>query len=254
MGPTIRAEWLKIRSTRSAYVIAALTVSGIGLAALLAWQGVQGWDQLAPAQRVHFQAPPMEQVLLPLVQLALGVLGAIAVTSEYATGMIRSSLLAVPRRWPLLTAKALVVTAIALALGEAFVFGTFGVSHWIVGTRPIPGNTAGLAIEWPVLVGLGVSVAVVALVGIGLGAITRAATPAVAAVCALLFMLPELSHLLPAPWGPRLEAVLPTPLGMEVAASPHGAILTPATAAAVFCAYVVVPLGAGLLLLARRDA
>ena len=266
----LAAEWVKLRSVRSTYTILAVAGATVLLAALLTWQGVQGWDSLAPDRRARFQAPPMEQVFSSPVQLCLAVLGVLTITAEYATGAIRVSLTAVPRRWPLLAAKTVVVAAVALAAGEVVVLAIFLVSRAIVGGRPIPGNTAPLATELPALLGLGVSVMVVALVGLGLGAALRSTAGAICAVVALLVVLPTIAPLVPAPWGGRLAAVMLPDLAGQLAgqagiqagaavvlvggtAGGGSPLLSPPEALLVLAGYAAAALGAGLLAITRRD-
>jgi len=226
MTAVLAAEWVKLRSVRSTYTILAVAGMTVLIAALLTWQGVQGWDALTPDRRARFQSPPMEQLLSSPVQLCLAVLGVLTITAEYATGAIRLSLTAVPRRWPLLAAKTAVVAAVTLAAGEVVVLAIFIVSRAIVGGRPIPGNTASLATELPALLGLGVSVMVVALVGLGLGTAMRSTAGAICAVVALLVVLPTIAPLVPAPWGGRLGAVMLPNLAGQLAGhagTPSGA-------------------------------
>ncbi len=84
--------------------------------------------------------------------------------------------------------------------------------------------------------------------------VTRSAAGAVAALCALLLVLPELAHLLPAPWSNRLSAVLPTTLAVEMAGSGSGAGLARPAATAVLFGYAVLAQSAALLAWMRRDA
>jgi len=110
----LASEWLKLRSVRSTCWLIGVAAAGVLLAALLAWSGARLWDGLPPARRAQMAPMPVEQVVLPLVQLCLAVLGVLAITAEYATGMIRTSLVVVPRRLALLGAKAPVVAATGL--------------------------------------------------------------------------------------------------------------------------------------------
>jgi ABC-type transport system involved in multi-copper enzyme maturation permease subunit len=262
MTGALAAEWVKLRSVRSTWTVLAVAAAAAVVAALLTWQGVIGWDSLTAARRTRFQSPPMEQVLVPLVQLCLGVLGVVAVTGEYATGTIRASLAAVPRRWPVLAAKALVVAAVALAAGEVVELAIFLVSRAIIGGRPIPGNTAPLAQALPGLLVLGCSVMVVALVGLGLGAATRSTAGAIAGVATLLFVLPAVAQFVPPPWGGRIASVmLPDLTGAGqgalavLAGGPAGAgtRLSPAAALLAMAGYAVAAVGAGWFAICRRD-
>ncbi len=267
MTGALSAEWLKIRSVRSTYYILAVAAVAVVLAALFIWQGVVVWDELPPERRARFGAIPMEEYTLPVTQLALGVLGVLAITSEYATGTIRSTLVAVPSRRAVLAAKAGVVAAVALAAGEAVVFATFLVTRAIVGDRPFPGHTTGLWHQTPQLLLLGLSVMAFALIGLAFGVMTRSTAGAVISVVVLLFVAPAFITYLPDPWGRRLSAVMLPNLPDQVAgalgwSSPEiyvgpwarVAVLSPGWAATVLAAYIVVPLAAAAVVFRRRDA
>jgi ABC-type transport system involved in multi-copper enzyme maturation permease subunit len=250
----LAAEWLKIRTVRSTYYVLLAVLLMVALGAVLAWAGVDGWDKLTPARRAHFQATPMEQVILPAVQFTLAVLGVLAITSEYATGMIGTSLTAMPGRRRLLAAKAAVAGSVALVAGLAAEFGLFFAGRLIVGDRPIPGNTGPLIHQVPRVACLGLSVMVIALVGLGLGTVLRSTAGALTSIAALLFVLPVLAHFLPAPWSDRVAAVLPAGLPLQLAHAASRAVLSPTWALVILIAYVAVALLAGTSLIARRDA
>jgi ABC-2 type transport system permease protein len=98
-----------------------------------------------------------ETGLLMFVQLCVASLGVLAVTSEYATGTIRTSLLCVPRRGLLLAGKSTVVGLAALFLGQVSVFAMFFLGRWIVGDRTIPAYATAVSEEVPRLLSLGLS-------------------------------------------------------------------------------------------------
>ncbi|MDP9867738.1 MULTISPECIES: ABC transporter permease [Streptosporangium] len=256
MTDVLAAEWLKLRSVRSTWYVLGLVALAVPVAAFLALQGVNGWDGLPPERRTRFQAPPVEQVLLPLVQLCMGVLAVLSITSEYATGTIRASLAAVPRRRRVLAGKAVVVAGISLLGGLLFLAGAFAAGRAVVGDRPLsPGYVTPPEAEIPMLLASGLSVAVVALVGLGLGAVLRSAAGAIVTVSALLFVLPVVAALLPAPWGGRAGSVLLPDLAGQLVDHPSAVgDLPPLGALAVLAAYVVAALGAGAAVLTRRDA
>jgi hypothetical protein len=110
----------------------------------------------------------------------------LAVTGEYATGTMRSSLAVVPRRGVLFAAKAVTVTAVALLAGEVVVFGMFAVGRLIAGHRTMSFNATAVAPEVPHLLAGGLSVAVLALLGLGLGTVLRSTAGAVVSVVAVL--------------------------------------------------------------------
>src|SRR6266496_1031849 len=94
LGPDlVRAEWTKLRTVRSTWWALALTMVGmVVLGALFcARYGIGG---ISPADRASFDPAAWSLSGFFLAQLAVGVLGVLAVTSEYATGSIRATLAA----------------------------------------------------------------------------------------------------------------------------------------------------------------
>lgn len=250
MPEVAASEWLKLRSVPSTFYLLFTVAAVTGLSALLAWQLVNSWD---PSQAANAQAMRPEKALLLFVQLALGVLGVLAFTSEYATGTIMPTLIAVPQRGRVLAAKTAVVAVVGLLTGQASVFAMFFLTRLVVGDRPIPLYAPALVDEIPLLLSLGVSVMVVTLLGLGLGAVTRSTAGALTALVALLFVVPPLGRLLPHPWDDRFTAVM-LPLLPEQLAGVPDAYLTPLGAAAALAVYVAAALTAAAVVLHHRDA
>jgi hypothetical protein len=248
MTDLVASEWLKIRSVRSTYYVLAAAASAVLLGALLAFGAAAEWDSASPASRAGFQGADIGTVVLPLAQFCLAALGALAITAEYGTGMIRTSLVAVPRRARLLGAKAPIVAAVTLATGEAIAFATFFVGRVIIGDRhnaPVPSVPDAI----PALLGSGLVMMVCGLVGLGLGAVIRSTAGTFIAMSALLFVLPMSAQFLPPPWDDRVSMLMLPNLAPADASS-----LSPPAALAALAAYGVIALAAGTLALTRRDA
>src|SRR5262250_148731 len=131
-GGALRSEFTKIRSVRSTYwSLLALVVITIGIGALFAFGRVQNFSQMPPGgqaiERAHAISQATEQSLFGLIlgQLVIAVLGALTITSEYSTGMIRTSLSVMPRRGTSLAAKAVVFGGIALVIGLVTSFASY---------------------------------------------------------------------------------------------------------------------------------
>jgi ABC-type transport system involved in multi-copper enzyme maturation permease subunit len=256
----IAAEWLKVRSVRSSYwivaVIAAIAVAGEAVTLY----AVHVWDHLTAARQAGFTVTPPDQLTGDFAQLLLGVLGVLVITAEYATGMIRTSLTAVPRRPALLAAKAAVVGLIALAAAAVLTTATFGVSRMIVGRRPMRFFTEPMTHEIPVLLALTATATVAALLGLGLGTVLRSSAGAIAALAGLWYVLPILTHLLPDPWSNWLDSILLVNLPQELSGtqqlSPAGprTLLSPPGAALALAAYATAALAAAAVAITRRDA
>lgn len=255
----IASEWLKVRSVRSSHLILTLSLGAILLGVGLAWMASGMYDSAPPAQQSKARLAKLEEVLIFVPQLCLGVLGVLAITSEYATGTIRASLTVVPRRWPVLTAKATVVGALGLLTGATTVFGTYFLCRWVVGDRFAGVYTAPFLDKLPTLITTGLSVAVFALLGLGLGVILRSAAGAITILVGLVYVIPMIVGNLPEPWSELLGSVmigsLPRQItGDDLTYSVYGSLLPPAAAATALTAYALLPMLAGAWLLRRRDA
>jgi hypothetical protein len=236
-------EWIKLRSLRSTtWVLAA------GIAVTIALGTVAGLNTRDP------HGDPTSNVLSGILfgQLVIGVLGVLVMSSEYSSGMIRSTLAAVPRRPLVLAAKATVYGIVALAAGEIATFGSFlGGTAALRASVPHPSLSQPAVLRAVALTGA--YLALVALIGVGVGAIIRHSAAAAATLVGGLFVLPPIlgaaSHktglFMPEMIaGNSLSAVKPV----------QGFTLSPWAEAAIIALYAAVLLGAGCWLLVRRDA
>lgn len=259
MIDTMAAEWLKLRSVRSTYILIGVVAAGAGAGLLLDWYGVRVWDGMAPDQRAHFALSDVAEVVAWVAQLCLALLGVLAVSGEYSSGMIRTTLTVVPRRATVLAAKASVVAAVALATGLAIPFLTYLLGRGIIGGRPIRGSSTATSDEVRLLLASGLLIAVFALVGLALAVVLRSAAGAIVTVVGLWYLLPIVALNLPAPWADRLTSVMLINLARELAggkfegATPLG-LLSPAGAGITVLLYVALPLAAATYLIRRRDA
>jgi ABC-type transport system involved in multi-copper enzyme maturation permease subunit len=184
--------------------------------------------------------------------LALGVLGALAMTGEYGTGTIRSSLAAMPRRDTLMAAKVIVVGALTLLVGEVLAFGTFFMGQAVLSAGGAP--TAALT-QPGVLRAVtlsGVDVALFALLGLGLGFVIRHTAGAIAAFAGITFLWPILLH----PVSEHLTRFAPAIiLANSVAAvNVQPGNLSPTTGILWMTTYCLFVLAAGAIVFIRRDA
>ena len=253
------AEWLKLRSVRSTYVVLGAVLVFLLLGVLLSWQAAAIWDGLTPEQRARFQFTGPAALVAWAAGLCLGVLGVLSVSGEYRSGMIRTTLTVMPSRPAVLAAKAGVLAAVTLTVGNAVTLASFFTERLIVGDRPIPGHRTAVAQELPELLARGSMVAVYALLGLGLAALLRSTAGAVVGLVLPWYVLPLFTYQLPAPWRERLASFWPDALpeqiiGGDNANSIYGAVLPPVAAVAVAVAYAAVPVCVAAYLLNRRDA
>lgn len=180
-GRVVRSEWIKLLTLRSTWWSLGVTVAlSLAISLMMASAARDFGGGLSPVMTIVM---PMQ-----FTMLVAGILGAIAVTGEYSTGMIRSTFTAEPHRGAVLGAKAIVV-AVVMALATAL---TYLVA--ILLTAPILG---GAGIDWSdaaqswVPLGAGVfAMAMFALIGLGFGFIIRNGAGAIAATVGVLFVLP----------------------------------------------------------------
>ena len=260
LAGTLRSELTKIRSVRSTYwSLALVVVAGIAWSVAFCAGEAARWPHLAAPDRLGFDPTQSSIVGLALLgQLVIVVLGTLSITSEYSTGMIRTSLTVMPRRPVLFAAKAAVFTAIALVVAFLTSFAAF-----FIGQALLTSTHAGATLSQPnVLRAVTVAALYVALCGLfsfGLGAILRSTAGAIAAAYGLLFLVPELAKALPSQWYADVVRWLPGGDVVNAITSTRTASLTPHMFPAwgefaVFGGYTAVLLAVGALLFARRDA
>src|SRR5215472_12438554 len=128
-GHYLLSEWTKLRSVRSTmWTLLLLVVLTLGLTGLITGLTAAQWSKVGAASRATLIGDPVSAILgasIEFGQLTIIVLGVMVITSEYTTGAIRSSLLAVPRRLQMLSAKARMFTAVVFVLGEVVCFAAF---------------------------------------------------------------------------------------------------------------------------------
>jgi ABC-2 type transport system permease protein len=249
VADVIASEWTKIRSVRSTFwllLIAAITAIG-------------GSALVAVSERSSSQSPiggPVASVFTAWLEypvLAVGILGVLSLTSEYATGQIRTTFAAVPQRLTVLTAKATVIGVIALVFGEALASASFLLSQAILADHR--GATSlshsGVPSE---LLAAGFCLFAIAMLGFALGTIIRNTAGAVAALPALIY-LPLVVLSLPHPWNDAIgKFTLLMASYQLVSEHPHTGLLSPPLSLAVVVAWPAVGLLTAGILMQRRDA
>jgi hypothetical protein len=251
----LRSEWTKLRSVRSTYwtLLAAAAVT-ISLGAVLSLFYINNYTTMSAEDRAGFEPTSYALSGLFLAQLAIGVLGALVITSEYGTGMIRTTFAAVPQRRLVLTAKALVFTAVTLVTGVGSCLVGFFLSQAILSGHHLETTITAPGVLRAVIGG-GLYLAVLGLLAFGIGAIIRHTAGAIAAIFGLLLVVPGIAIFLPASWSNVISPYLPSNAGravFSVTSQPH--MLAPWTGLAVFGAYAAIALLVAGVLVARRDA
>lgn len=249
----VHSEWTKLRSLRSTILTLMLSVAlGIGFGALLSFAGARG--QLSEPQDTFDPTLTSLQGFM-LAQLAVGVLGVLAVTSEYATGSMRTTLAAVPHRGRLLAAKALVFGVVALLVGELIGFGSFALGQTVLGSQGIETASLSDPAVAQAVIGTGLYLAAIALLGVALGVLVRSTAGALALIVAITLLIPVISTALPASWAGPIYTYWPTRAGTQImTVVPDSDALTPWQGFGLLAGTIVVLLGVAWHVLRRRDA
>jgi ABC-2 type transport system permease protein len=248
----VRSEFCKLRTVRSTFwALLAAVGFNVVTAALL---GIILPGHLSARQQASIDSTRLSLGGLHLSQVAIGLLGVLAVASEYSTGMIRATLAAVPQRRLMLTAKALVLTAAALSPGSPR-----ASPPTLCSRRSCPPEIP-CGPRWPAraccaVTGAGLYLAVLGLFGFGLAAVIRSSAGAVAVLLGALFVPSLLAALLPQSWQDTIGPHLPLNAGESAYTVQHQAYaLSPWAGLGVFCLYAAAALAAGFVLISRRDA
>jgi ABC-2 type transport system permease protein len=221
------SEFTKLRSVRSTYwTVAALFIVSVGIAAIAGF-AIKNNLESNPVNKAGMDSTQATLIaFFEFGQLIIAVLGALAITSEYSTGMIRTSLTAMPRRGTVFAAKLIVFTVVALIVslitsfvsffvGQAALSGS-GVGASLFHSVTIPANAtqngapndvtfSGSIVISPgdvltAIIGTALFVTVVALIAFALGSIIRHTAGAITSAIGLMFVLPIIIQVLPNTW------------------------------------------------------
>ena len=191
-------------------------------------------------------------------QLAIGILGVLAMSAEFGTGTIRATLAAVPDRKLVVAAKAAVFVAVAFTVGEIVAFGSF-----FIGQAVLTGSAPHAALGDPgvlrAVFGGGLYIAVLGLLALGLATIIRHTAGAITAFVSLLLVVPIITHAFPTSVSNVVDKYLPSNIGATLMTVHPGFRSTapafgPWVGFALLCGYTAAALGIGAWLLVRSDA
>ena len=249
-----RSEWTKIRSLRSTFwtflVTAVLTV---GLGSLFSLGRTSGRGRPITGT---FNAAGFPFNGLFLSQLAIGVLGVLILTSEYSSGMIRTTFTAVPQRGAVIAVKAIIFGLVTFVISTVATFATFFASQAILnrGTLGLGMSITSPQALW-IVIGAALYLTVCGLLGVALGALLRSTAAAITALAGLLFILPILMNFLPVSWHrDTIVQWLPSNAGIQIIEKTTQPLqFSPWVGLAVFAGWVVLAFVAALGLLHQRD-
>ena len=279
LGNQVVSEWTKLRSVRSTWIcLAVVVVAGIGLSALVSNIEAGRWTHLGLVDRAQFDPVRFSQTGEFISQFVVGVLGALIVTSEYATGSIRTTLSTTSKRTTVLSAKLIVIGAVLFIVSEVTAYISFFVSQAVLlahGSKALPAGSTildqlhsatipvvGIASDGAVRAVFlcGVYLTLLTLLACALGFVLRHTAGAISAFVGFLLVLPLVVSILPSSFSGSFERYLPSNLGLAMILVTSrktdfaGVLLTPWVAAGVLAAYAAAAVVLAGVLLVRRDA
>ncbi|MGO9295191.1 MAG: ABC transporter permease subunit [Streptosporangiaceae bacterium] len=254
-GDVLRSEWTKLRSVRSTFWALTVTVVlGVALGAVISAAAAHGYAKFSVSEKQSWDPTGVSQAGVAIAQLAIAMLGVLCISSEYSSGMIRTSLIAVPKRGRVLAAKSLVFAGVTFVVGEVTTFTAF-----FVGQAIIAGHAPHAALGDPgvarAVAGGGLYLAALAVLSVAAGALLRHPAAAIAAMVGVLFVLPGIAQALPDSWRNPVTEFWPTQAGGQLTSVYHSAhSLQPWPGFGVMCLFVAIVYAIAQALLDRRDA
>ncbi len=251
----LRSEWTKLRSLRSTWLVAAVVLLlGLGIGALASSALGNAYATSSAEERADWDPMAAGLPSLLLTQLAVGVLGVLVITGEYATGTIQPSVVAVPRRGRLYAAKAAVLGGLALVLGQVVGFASFFIGQTLIAGSGAPHAVLDQPGVLRAVVGAGLYLTAVALLGFGLGAIVRSTAGGIGLVVGATLLVRLIAQALPTGLHDWMDRYWPTAAGEKIiAVLPQPGALGPWTGFGLLCGFVVAVCAAGYVVLRVRD-
>lgn len=253
---TTRSEWFKFRTVRASFIgLATFILLTIGLAVLITLVIKSNWSHRPAIEKLAFDPVTTSLVGVFFAQFAVGVIGARLITSEYASGAIRTTLAAVPQRVHLVLAKVIVLLVTFVILSEMVAFAAFEIGQAIYRSGHLPTGTLSNSSDLRAVIFAGIYLTILSLIGFGLGLIFRTTSVTISVYVTLLLIIPIIVNFLPSNWQDHITKFLPSNLGASMM-SPQatGSSFSWATASVVLTIYAVVIVVLGTFLLTRRDA
>jgi predicted anti-sigma-YlaC factor YlaD len=249
-----KSEWTKLYSLRSTrYALLATVLMTIGFGIIASAATVSRWGSMTAADKASFDPLSTSLLGVSFGVLSIGVLGVMLIAGEYTTGMIRSTMTAVPKRLPVLWGKAGVYALVAFVLAVPSALVAF-----FAGQAILSGKHLQIAFSHPGVAGAVLGAAgyltLVGLFAMGLAAILRNTAAGIATFAGVMFVLPPLISILPSSIANSIDPYLPSNAGQAMMQiGQHAHTLSPGAGLAVFAGYVVAVIAAAAVLLVKRD-
>jgi ABC-2 type transport system permease protein len=257
MRPALHAEWTKLRTVAGpGWLLLAVVVTTVGMGA------AAGAGFACPGSQCDVDVVKLSLIGVRLSQVVVAVLAVLVIGGEYSTGMIRTTLTAMPRRTVVLAAKATTVTALVLVAGAVAALGSI-----VAGRLILPGSGFTAARGFPPLspadgptlraaAGTALYLALIALLSLGAAALVRNSAAAIGLVLGLLYVFPILAGVVTDPdWVRRLQQISPSNAGLAIqdTVGLAGQPLSPWAGLGVLAVWAVAAAVAGGLTLQFRD-
>lgn len=250
----LKSEWTKIRSVSSTvWTLGLAVVVTIALGMLISILSKNDYDKLDAQDKLTFDPTYISFAGMSLGQLALIVFGVLVVSNEYSTGMIRTSLAAVPQRGTFLFSKVLVATLLSFAVGLATSFITFFVGQAMLGTHKAQIGDPGVL---RAVIGGAIYMTLIAVFSMGVAVMLRSPMLSLGILMPFFFLISsilgnvsatkKIGRFLPDQAGSKIMQVK-TPFDDDTPYGPWGGL-------AIMVVWVVVALLGGYALLKKRDA
>lgn len=253
---TTRSEFLKFRTVRASFIgLATFVVLTVGIALLISLVISANWSNRSAIDKLAFDPVTTSLTGVFFAQFASGVLGARFITSEYASGAIRTTLAAVPRRVHLVLAKAIVLFAVFFVASEVVTFAGFSVAQMIYRANHLTTGSLSTSVDLRAVVFAGVFLTCLTLIGFGLGLLLRTTSITISVYVTVLLIIPIIINFFPTSWQDHVTKYLPANLGAAMM-SPQLSTrsFSWGTSAIILAIYTVAVLVAGSVALSRRDA
>jgi ABC-2 type transport system permease protein len=247
-------EWIKLWSLRSMPLTLFLgAVASIAMADGAVRNNAAGYSHLDAVQKAQFDPLAINFNFVTLGILLFGVLGALVVTNEYGSGLIRMTLTATPQRLLVLAVKAVLAGLLLFALAVVITFTAFFTGQGILSGAHAPHVSLGDPGVLGHLLGTVYYMTAAGLIGLFTGVLVRSVAAAITSMFGLLLVLPVLADkITPDAVTRHTVPYLPLNLGDEMLH--HHTGLSPGSAVAGLAAWVIVLAAAAALSLRSRDA
>lgn len=254
LARAVRSEWIKLRTLRSTWVgmgtVVAMMVGLGAISAAVSTSGTSDGDGFGVGDPLTIALTGADFAVL-----LVGVLGALAGAREYGSRMISATVTAVPRRWQVVAAKAVALTAVVLPVALLGAFGAFGVGMGVLSANDAA--TVGLTDDGVLtqLLGMAGYISAIALLGLGLGVLLRSVASGIGVLVGGVILLPMIAGaLLPASWDAVLEYLPSSAAAAFTTVQGAGESVLGSTAGVlVLTGWVVAALGAAVVAITRRD-